>query len=629
MQILGLILLKLKPLVSTLCMILLFGPSAARAAITATLENPPDGEHMSGIHTISGWAYSDTGAPVSVRLRIDGELREAIPCCGERDDVRADFPDAPLATSFSLLFNYGRLSAGVHTIGVEVRAAGEPAVVLEHVVAVVKPGEVEFVETMDMTAATVRIEDNELLIADALVEHIPTDLRLKYATSLQSLLIVEARPSGADGSQSAALAGGATTIFSAASQAFELPAPNLAGVRLDKHLAGDVAFGDSFVTAPAPIFSGLGPIFNNNACDSCHPKNGRGRPPREGEKLSSMFLRVSLPGTDPLTGGPLEVPGMGTQLQHRANFGVPPEGDVVTSEAFSDGLFDDGEAFALRRLHFQIENPARPIPATVLTSPRVALPVFGRGLLEAVDEDTILGFADEDDVDGDGISGRPNRVWDLVRQQTVLGRFGWKANNPTLLQQTFTAYNQDMGVTNPFLPQENAFGQIQDDGLADDPEIDLETVDVATFYVQTLAVPARRNLDDPQVQQGEELFHEAQCAGCHIPTMRTGVLAGVPEVSNQIIHPYTDLLLHDMGDGLADGRPDFVATGREWRTPPLWGLGLTRRAQGHTFFLHDGRARNLTEAILWHGGEAEAAREAFRLMPVGERAALLSFLESL
>lgn len=629
MQILRLILLKLKLLVSTLCMTLLFGPSAAKATITATLENPPDGEHMSGIHTISGWAYSDTGAPVSIRLRIDGEIQETIPCCGERDDVRANFPDAPLATSFSLLFNYGRLSAGVHTIGVEVQAAGESAVVLDHVVAVVKPGDVEFVETMDMTAATVRIEDNELLIADALVEHIPTDLRLKYATSLQSPLIVEARPSGADGSQTAALAGGATTIFSAASQAFELPAPNLDGARLDKHLAGDVAFGDSFVTAPAPVFSGLGPIFNNNACDRCHPKNGRGRPPREGEKPSSMFLRVSLPGTDPITGGPLAVPGMGTQLQHRANFGVPPEGDVVMSEEFSDGVFGDGEAFELRRLHFQIENPVQPLPDTVLTSPRTAIPVFGRGLLEAIDEDTILGFADEDDADGDGISGRPNRVWDMVQQQTALGRFGWKANNPNLLQQAFTAYNQDMGVTNPFLPQESAFGQIQDDGFADDPEIDLETVDVATFYVQTLAVPARRNLDDPQVQHGEDLFHEAQCTGCHIPTFRTGVLAGVPEVSNQTIHPYTDLLLHDMGDGLADGRPDFLATGREWRTPPLWGIGLTLRAQGHTFFLHDGRARNLTEAILWHGGEAEAAREAFRLMPVNEREALLAFLESL
>ena len=629
MQILHLILLKLKPLVSTLCMILLFGPSAARATITATLENPPDGEHMSGIHTISGWAYSDTGVPVSVRLRIDGELQETIPCCGDRSDVQAEFPDAPLATSFSLLFNYGRLSAGVHTIGIEVQATGEAAVVLDHAVAVVKPGDVEFVETMDMTTATVRIEDNELLIADALVEHIPTDLRLKYATSLQSPLIVEARPSGADGSQTAALAGGATTIFSAASQAFELPAPNLDGARLDKHLAGDVAFGDSFVTAPAPIFSGLGPIFNNNACDSCQPKNGRGRPPRDGERMASMFLRVSLPGTDSLTGGPLAVPGMGTQLQHLANFGVLPEADVVISEEFSDGMFGDGEAFELRRLHFRIENPTQPLPDTVLTSPRTALPVFGRGLLEAIDEGTILGLADEDDADGDGISGRPNWVWDVVRQQTALGRFGWKANNPNLLQQTFTAYNQDMGVTNPFLPQEIAFGQIQDDGLADDPEIDLETVDVATFYVQTLAVPARRNLDDPQVQHGEDLFHEAQCTGCHIPTIRTGVLAGVPEVSNQTIHPYTDLLLHDMGDGLADGRPDFVATGREWRTPPLWGIGLTRRAQGHTLFLHDGRARNLTEAILWHGGEAEAAREAFRLMPVDERQALLTFLESL
>ena len=606
-----------------------FGHSPAWATITATLENPPDGEHMSGIRTISGWAYSDTGAPVRVRLRIDGELQEAIPCCGERRDVQADFPDAPLTTSFSLLFNYGRLSAGVHTIGVEVQAAGEAAVVLDHAVAVVKPGDVEFVETMDVTAATVRIEDNELLIADALVQDVLTDLRLKYATSLQSPLLVEATPSGANGIQATALSGGATTLFDASSQAFEMPAPNLDGARLQKHLDGDAAFGDSFVTAPAPVFSGLGPIFNNTSCARCHPKNGRGRPPRDGERMESMFLRVSLPGADPMTGGPLAVPDIGTQLQHRAVFGAPPEADVVISEEFSHGMFGDGEAFELRRLRFQIENPAQPIPATVLTSPRVAPPVFGRGLLEAIDEDTLLGLADETDANGDGISGRPNRVWDVTQQTTALGRFGWKANNPSLLQQTFTAYNQDMGVTNPFLLQESAFGQIQADGLADDPEIDLETVDVATFYVQTLAVPARRNLDDPQVQHGEDLFYEAQCAGCHIPTIRTGVLAGVPEVSNQTIHPYTDLLLHDMGNGLADDRPDFLATGREWRTPPLWGIGLTRRVQGHTLFLHDGRARNLTEAILWHGGEAEAAREVFRLMPLDGRKALLAFLESL
>ena len=323
------------------------------------------------------------------------------------------------------------------------------------------------------------------------------------------------------------------------------------------------------------------------------------------------------------------MPGIGTQLQHRAVFGVPPEADVAITEEFTSGMFGDGEAFELHRLIFQIEKPAQPIPDMIYTSPRAALPVFGRGRLEAISEDTLLGFADETHADGDGISGRPNRVWDAVQQKTALGRFGGKANNSTLFQQTFGAYNQDMGVTNPVLSQESAFGQVQDDGFTDDPEINQETLDVATFYVQTLAVPARRNINDPQVQREEELFHEVGCVGCHIPTIRTDVLAGVPEVSNQTIHPYTDLLLHDMGEGLADGRPDFLATGREWRTPPLWGIGLTQLVHGHTLLLHDGRARKLTEGILWHGGEAEDEREAFRLMPADDRVALLTFLESL
>lgn len=220
-------------------------------------------------------------------------------------------------------------------------------------------------------------------------------------------------------------------------------------------------------------------------------------------------------------------------------------------------------------------------------------------------------------------------VWDVIAATTRLGRFGWKANNPTLFQQTFGAYQQDMGVTNPVLPMESAAGQIQDDGLADDPEIDTETLDLATFYVQTLAVPARRNVNASDVLRGEELFYAARCAACHTPTLQTGALAGVPEVAYQTIHPYTDMLLHDMGDGLADGRPDFLATGREWRTPPLWGIGLTQRIQGHTLFLHDGRARNLLEAIMWHGGEAAQSREAVRAMAKEDRQALLTFLASL
>lgn len=613
--------------------VLLLWPAVSPATITAVLENPGQGGSVSGLSVISGWAFSDTGAPITVRLRINGEPVSPVACCSPRQDVMDAIPGAPLKTAFGLLFNYGLLNAGVHTIGVEVRAAGDGPVTVEHPVRVVKPGGAEFIEQLDLSRASAVIEGNELLVSGAQVRSrhgtSSANLRLGYSLSTQSPVILAAPASLPVGARSTALAGGETTIFDATSQAFEMPAPNLVGARLEKHLDGDAAFGDTFVTAPAPVFSGLGPIFNNTGCASCHPKNGRGRPPREGERLDTIFLRVSVPGADAVTRGPLPVPGMGTQLQHRAVFGVLPEADVRMTQTERIETFADGESIRLRTLHFTIENPAVPLPAQVLTSPRTALPVFGRGLLEALDRATILALADEFDANGDGISGRPNMVWDTASGATRLGRFGWKANNSSLFQQTFNAYQQDIGITNPVLPIESATGQLQDDGLADDPEIDMETLDVATFYVQTLAVPARRRVDDPQVRRGEEVFAAAGCAACHTPTLRTGVLVGVPEVSHQTIHPYTDMLLHDMGEGLADGRPDFLASGREWRTPPLWGIGLTLRVQGHTLFLHDGRARTLMEAVMWHGGEAARAREAVRVMPREDREALIIFLESL
>lgn len=616
-----------------ICCALLLWPAVSRATISVSLENPSRGGSVSGVTVISGWAFSDTGAPITVTLRLNGESSSPVPCCGPRQDVVDATPGAPLHTAFGLLFNYGLLEAGVHTVGVEVRATGDEPVTVEHLVRVVKPGGAEFIDQLDLSQATAVLEGSELFVYGVqLHSELGTstvDLRLGYSQSAQSPVLLAAPDSDPSGTQQTVLSGGDTTIFDATSQAFEMPAPNLTGARLQKHLDGDATFGDSFVTAPAPIFGGLGPIFNNNACASCHPKNGRGRPPREGERMASMFLRVSVPGVDAVTGGPLPVPGMGTQLQHRAVFGVPPEADVSVTQTERIETFADGETVRLRTLHFTIENPLESLPARVLISPRTAMPVFGRGLLEAIDQETILALADEFDADGDGISGRPNMVWDTRAGTTRLGRFGWKANSPSLFQQTFSAYQQDMGITNPVLPVESAAGQVQADGLPDDPEIDAETLDVTTFYVQTLAVPARRRVNEPEVRRGEEVFFAARCVACHTPTLRTGALAEVPEVSYQTIHPYTDMLLHDMGEGLADGRPDFLATGREWRTPPLWGIGLTRRAQGHTLFLHDGRARNLMEAVMWHGGEAVQAREAVRAMVKEDRQALIAFLESL
>jgi CxxC motif-containing protein (DUF1111 family) len=392
----------------------------------------------------------------------------------------------------------------------------------------------------------------------------------------------------------------------------------------------NIYFDAAFVSAPAAIFSGLGPIFNNTACNACHPGNGRGKPAEPDQlRPPTMFLRLSLPGADPVTGAPIPVPGFGFQLQHRALFGVQPEAKLQVAYTENTAWFEDGSEIQLRQPTLTIIEPYLPLPPDVLTSPRVALPVFGRGLLEAIDEATLLGYADEFDMDGDGISGRPNTVWDFLSQTPALGRFGWKANHPTLTQQNAGAYTQDMGVTNPYFPVESSAGQFQADERNDEPEIDQETLDVTVFYVQTLAVPARRDVDDPTVQRGEQLFAAAQCAACHIPIMQTGTLPGLPGLSNQVIYPYTDLLLHDMGEGLADGRPDFLATCQEWRTPPLWGIGLTERVNGHTFFLHDGRARTLLEAIMWHGGEAAGAREKVRRMSKADREALIAFLESL
>ena len=244
-------------------------------------------------------------------------------------------------------------------------------------------------------------------------------------------------------------------------------------------------------------------------------------------------------------------------------------------------------------------------------------------------EAAILAKADETDSDKDGISGKPNYVWHKIQATPMLGRFGWKANQPDLLQQTYDAFNGDMGITSRFNSVESSAGQPQHDGLNDDPEVSDEEVKAATFYTQSLAVPARRNTKDVTVIQGRKLFNELNCKGCHVAKWQTGRHPEYSFLSNQTIYPYTDLLLHDLGKDLADNRPDFLATGSEWRTAPLWGIGLRRLVTGFTNFLHDGRARSLQEAILWHGGEAQFAKNAYTRLSKNDREAVISFLESL
>lgn len=431
-----------------------------------------------------------------------------------------------------------------------------------------------------------------------------------------------------------ALSGGAATVLATTRQAFGQPLPHLTPDQETRFFVGNSFFNRNWVSAPSSTTArdGLGPLFNARSCSACHLHDGRGRPPAPGEDMLSMLVRLSIPGRDAQQGVVPE-PTYGDQLNGLAVHGVPPEGRVRVDYEEIAGAYGDGEPYSLRkpRYTFIDLNYGAMRPETLL-SPRVAPAMVGLGLLEAVPAQALLRLADPDDADGDGVSGRPNRVWDRARQQTVLGRFGWKANQPTVAQQVAGAFLGDIGITSSLFPDENcppaalACRQARNGG---NPELSDQLFGHVVFYSRTLAVPARRDVQRPDVRHGKQLFDEAQCNACHTPTLRTGTVPGLPDLSQQVIHPYTNLLLHDMGAALADGRPDFEATGSEWRTPPLWGIGLVQTVNRHTYFLHDGRARNLAEAILWHGGEAETSKEYFRRLPRTDREALLRFLRSL
>ena len=411
--------------------------------------------------------------------------------------------------------------------------------------------------------------------------------------------------------------GGDTTSANRTSSAFEDPAPNLDDAELEAHIEGDAAFEASFVASPAEVNQGLGPVFNNTACNACHIANGRGQALiGEGALGSQALVRVSVSGRTE-NGGPAPFGEYGTQLQDHAILGHSPEAHVEIAWVVVEGEYADGTPYELQRPDATILLAGgAPLPNEVMTSLRIPPVVFGLGLLEAVPEQTLLSLADPDDQNGDGISGRVNRVWSAAREATVVGRFGWKANTATLVEQTAGAYLDDMGISNPI--------HTADHGVLD---IDRQTLDAATFYTQTLAVPPRRELNEAG-ERGARLFVTMGCADCHVAELQTGEHE-IAAISFQRIVPYSDLLLHDMGPDLTDNRPDFEATGAEWRTPPLWGIGLARNVLGVGAFLHDGRARTLEEAVLWHGGEAEAAREAFRTTDAAERAALVAFLEAL
>ena len=428
------------------------------------------------------------------------------------------------------------------------------------------------------------------------------------------------------------LLGGETTAFTSGGNAFELSARNLTNDLRRIFEVGDSFFNQNWVSAPASTEArdGLGPTHNALSCSSCHSHDGRAKPPdHPGDPERGLLLRLSYPGAD----GPIDEPTYGGQLQDRSILGVPAEGRIVIVYEEIQGAYPDGSPYTLRRPVYAIEDLAfGPLHPDVQISPRIAPATIGMGLLEAIPEARILAMADPGDADGDGISGRPNYVWDIRRGELAIGRFGWKANQPTVEQQAAGAFLGDIGITSSLFPEENcppdqaACRRAPNGGVPEIPDSRLEKV---TLYIQTLAVPAMRDPEHSEVQQGARLFVQSQCSLCHTTRHETGDTHPVEPLRRQVIFPYTDLLLHDMGKGLADDRPDGQASGTEWRTPPLWGIGLVETVSGHTMFLHDGRARSMEEAILWHGGEAEGARQHFMNLTAEEREALIRFLESL
>jgi CxxC motif-containing protein (DUF1111 family) len=444
--------------------------------------------------------------------------------------------------------------------------------------------------------------------------------------------------------------GGAATSFEPINRSvFSHPSANMSFERQLDFKVGDGIFRKLWVSSPSSTKSsdGLGPFFNARSCQSCHLKDGRGHPPQGEEEAVSLFLRLSiLPQTDAdreaLASRRLAVipePTYGGQFQNFSVQGLLAEGRMVLSYAEEPVTLADGEIVMLRRPSYGVTDlNYGPMHPEVMISPRLAPAMIGMGLLGAIPEADILALADPDDADGDGISGRANLVWSETHGAVMLGRFGWKSGQPTVSDQTAHAFVGDIGISTPVMTA--AFGdctaaqaECRDAPNGEDAVEGLEATAqmfaLTVFYSRNLAVPARRDIDDAAVLAGKQLFYDSGCTGCHRPKFVTARDAAEPEQSFQLVWPYSDLLLHDMGADLADGRPEGEATGNEWRTAPLWGIGLTGTVTEFPTYLHDGRARSVLEAILWHGGEAEAAKQRVIEMSRDEREALLAFLGSL
>ncbi|TCU18260.1 di-heme oxidoredictase family protein [Rhizobium sullae] len=445
-------------------------------------------------------------------------------------------------------------------------------------------------------------------------------------------------------------AGAATSIDPVTQDSFSHISGNISFEQEQNFNLGNALFKKLWVSAPSSTQAsdGLGPLFNARSCMSCHVNDGRGKPPEGGVSATSMFLRLARAAATPeereaianANAVNFPDPAYGHQLQDLAVPGLAAEGKMAIRYTPKTVTLAGGETVSLRAPTYEIKDLAYgPLDPATTISPRVAPAMIGLGLIEAIPTADILAHADPDDKNSDGISGKAAIVRDSRIGAATLGRFGWKAQNATVRDQSAAAFLSDIGISTPDRPdahgdctQAEMKCQKMPTGVQKrlgNEEAPGPILDLVTFYSANLAVPARRKASFPDTLRGKELFYRSGCISCHVPKFVTRRDAAEKAQSFQLIWPYSDFLLHDMGEGLADGQQVGRASGREWRTPPLWGIGLTRTVSGHSFFLHDGRARNLTEAILWHGGEAEKARDAFSSLPKDDREALIRFLESL
>ncbi|MGB5445152.1 MAG: di-heme oxidoredictase family protein [Psychromonas sp.] len=462
------------------------------------------------------------------------------------------------------------------------------------------------------------------------------------------------------------LSAGETSIKSAYSSAFSAPSANMKSAKnILKFNGGNKFFEEPWAQSAGSVSSqdGLGPLFNNNACQDCHIRDGRGHASKaeigkKGNDFNSMLLRAS---KSVISGEQQQAINMsliasvpdsciGGQLQHQSNFGIAQEGSQAVSYEYFNLTFADGFTQELRKPTWHVKANGCEIDADTVLSVRVAPAMIGLGLIALIDEQQIVAKQDIHDSDQDGISGRANYVWSEADHKVTLGRFGWKAGQPTIRQQTAAAFIGDMGLTTELFREENCLSHQQDcksaaNGNGDmvgeyDYEVSTKVLDKVTFYSSHLSVPQRRNAYAKSVLAGKKVFNEIGCNQCHSESYTTVSSKAFPELSGQKIYPYSDMLLHDMGLALTDIdknsafvegdiQVEFLAQANEWRTPPLWGLGLAQTVDPEATFLHDGRARTILEALLWHGGEAEKHQQAVLMLGKSDRENLLAFLNDL